>query len=58
MDMARQKKKPADKLSDTLHIKMTKRDRSAMDIAAKEANLDTSTFVRIRILELIRKPIS
>ena len=54
MDMARQKKKPADKLNNTLHIKLRPIDRVAIDKAAREANLDVSTFVRVRILELIK----
>ncbi len=55
--MAMQKKKAADKLSNTLWVKMTERDRAIMDRAAQSAGMETSTFVRIRILDMIRKDV-
>lgn len=53
-DMARPKKKPQDLLSETIWVKVTQRDRDAIEKAARQANMDTSTFVRIKVLEMIR----
>jgi hypothetical protein len=48
-------KRPSDKMINMLRVMLTERDRAAIDKAAKAANLDTSTWVRVKILELIRK---
>lgn len=53
--MGRKPKKPADKKSNCLRVMLTEKDRAAIDRAAAANEMDTSTFVRTRILELIRK---
>lgn len=53
--MGRPKKKAADKRSETLWMKLTKSERAEMEKAANAVGMDLSTFVRMKILELIRK---
>jgi hypothetical protein len=53
--MGRKPKPPGEKKVNTLRVMLTEQERAVMDDAAKKANLETSTFVRAKILEMIRK---
>ena len=53
--MGRRKKKPAEKRTNTLHVKLTNAERAELDDAAKADDMDTSTFVRRIVLEFVRK---
>ncbi len=52
--MGRKPKKPADKKSNCLRVMMTEKDRAAIEKAAESDGVEASTWVRMRILELIR----
>lgn len=53
--MGRKPKKPAEKKSNCLRVMMTEKDRAAIEKAAAAEGVEASTYVRMRILELIRK---
>lgn len=57
--MGRKPKKPAEKKSNCLRVMMTEKDRAAIEKAAAAEGFEASTFVRMKILELIRskKPV-
>jgi hypothetical protein len=51
----RPKKPKADVKGDVLRIRLTDADRALLDEAAKDRNLDTSTWARSELLTLARK---
>lgn len=53
--MGRKKKKPSERRTNTLHIKMTDGERAEIEAAAAAVGADVSTWVRLKILEFIRK---
>ena len=53
--MGRKPRLPGKKKTNVLRVLLAENDRAALDKAAEKAGLDTSTWVRVKILELIRK---
>lgn len=53
--MGRQKKKVPEKKTNVLRVMLTPADRAAIDKAAKKNNMETSTWVRLLVLEFISK---
>jgi hypothetical protein len=51
--MGRKPKPPSEKKSDVLRILLTKRDRASLDKAARRMNLDTSTWARMVLLQIV-----
>lgn len=52
--MGRKKKKPADKRSEYIRVMLAPAEKLEIERAAIGAGFDVGTFVRSRILELIR----
>lgn len=52
--MGRKPKPAGEKKTSVLRILLTEKDRVALDKAAKKVNLDTSTWARMKLLELLK----
>jgi hypothetical protein len=50
----RKPKPPGEKKTNTLRVMLTEKDRRAIEKAAKEANLEASTWARMKLLELAK----
>lgn len=55
MGMVRPRKNKADKRAYTLQVKLTERERTEIEREASRVGTDVSTWVRQKILELIRQ---
>lgn len=53
--MGRKPKKPADKKTNVLKVMMTEGDRAAIEKEAAVNGMEASTWVRLKILEIVRK---
>jgi uncharacterized protein (DUF1778 family) len=54
-DMARPHKPDGETRENVLRIRLTDEERAAIDAAAKEKGLDTSTYARMELLALAKK---
>lgn len=50
--MGRKPLKPNERKTDVLRIMLTKKDRATLDKAARKNRLDTSTWARMKLMEL------
>jgi uncharacterized protein (DUF1778 family) len=53
--MARPRKPDGETRENVLRIRLTEEERAAIDAAAKEKGLETSTYARVELLALARK---
>lgn len=53
--MARPRKPDGETRENVLRIRLTDEERAAIDAAAKEKGLDTSTYARMELLTLAKK---
>lgn len=52
-EMGRKPTKPENRKTNVLRILLTEKDRARLDKEAKKNNLDTSTWARMKLLELV-----